>query len=393
MVYMKTDTKKICIVSTIPLAINVFMVPHIEMLLKQYDVTLMANGDECEFILPKHSILNKSLHIIPIKIERNIHILRDIQILWKLIRFFKYEKFDVIHTILPKAGLLGMLAAKITNVPIRIHIFTGQVWVTKNGMFRSLLKAMDMLIAKSATLLLADSFTQRDFLIQEKILTANKISVLGNGSVCGIDTNRFRQNHIIRGIIRKQLKINDHNILCLYMGRFTIDKGVLDLSTAFLALAKRYPHAHLMYIGTDEGNLGTVLSHQMQSIIDRFHILNFVKNPEDYLAAADIFCLPSYREGFSNVVIMAASTGLPILASKIYGITDSVVDSETGILHEPKNIKQIEKGLEVLITSHDTRQSMARLGQNRVHSLYATPILVNAMKRFYENAFKNQNHA
>ena len=376
---MTSSRKKICIVATIPMSINVSMKPHVDMLSELYEVTLIANGKVYDF----SALFGEHMRAIPVNISRSVSLMQDLFALLRLFKIFKDEHFDAVHSITPKAGLLAMLAALVAGVPVRIHTFTGQVWANKSGVVRWGLKAMDKLIAKCATGLLTDSFSQRLFLINEKIVQSEKILVLGNGSVCGVDIERFSPNLVKRLQIRSELSIPEDAIVCLYLGRLNPDKGVQDLAAAFASFAANTPYAHLMVVGPDEGGMSEVLQSVLRNCSDQYHRIGFTNKPEDYMAAADIFCLPSYREGFGSVLIEAAAAGVPALASNIYGITDAVVNGRTGMLHEPKNVAQIAEMLQKMINDNLLRQNMSVQATVRVKELFATQVLVDAMRNYY----------
>jgi glycosyltransferase involved in cell wall biosynthesis len=384
---MTSARKKICIVATIPLSLNVFMKPHIIMLTQYYDVTLIANGVEKDFA----NSTDEHIRIIPVSIARAVSLLQDLMALIRLFKIFKSEQFYAVHSITPKAGLLTMLAALAAGVPVRIHTFTGQVWATKSGVVRWGLKVLDKLIARCATSLLTDSFSQQAFLVDQKIVQTNKITVLGNGSVSGVDVERFKPNLSAKQRIRSDLKIPQEAVVCLYLGRLNPDKGVQDLAAAFARVAAKMPNAYLIVVGPDEGGLSEILQNILSDCSHQYHRIGYTNKPEEYMAAADIFCLPSYREGFGSVLIEAAAAGVPALASDIYGITDAVVNGQTGILHEPKNINQIIEYLQELISDDAMRQNMSDQGIKRAKELFATHVLVTAMQNYYQSLLSNKN--
>jgi glycosyltransferase involved in cell wall biosynthesis len=357
-----------------------FMKPHIKMLAEQYDVTLLANGVEQDF----STLLNENVRFTPVNIARKISLFLDMTALFQLYSIFRKERFEVVHSLTPKAGLLAMLAAFSAGVPHRIHTFTGQVWANKVGVARLGLKIFDKLVAKCATGLLTDSVSQSQFLIAQHIVEKEKIVVLGNGSACGVDAKRFKPNLTIRHQIRSNLSIPDSAIVYLFLGRLNKDKGIKDLAYAFAELAGNMPHAHLLVVGPDEGDMDTVLHSILAKYLAQFHSVGFTSKPEDYMACADIFCLPSYREGFGSVLIEAAAVGIPAVASRIYGITDAVVDGETGLLHQPKNIEEIKRALLTLSNDKGLREKMSKQAMDRAHDFFATDILVNGMRQYYK---------
>lgn len=372
---------KICVVATVPFALHAFMKPHIEMLAEQYDVTLIANGLESDM----SSLLNENVHFIPMRITRKVSIVSDIAALINLYQVFRRERFSVVHSIMPKSGLLAMIAAFLTKVPYRIHIFTGQVWANKVGFVRGSLKFLDRVTAKCSTHILADSFSQRRFLIEQNIVVDSKISVLGNGSICGVDIKRFGPDLIKRCQIRSTLNIPDSAVVYLFLGRLNKDKGIQDLAKAFAEIADSTPSAHLLVVGPDEGGMDEILNSLLKSCSHQFHRVGFTNKPEDYMAMADIFCLPSYREGFGSVVIEAASVGLPTVASNIYGLIDAVKDGETGILHPPSDIEEIKRALLVLTNNAEMREELSKKAMARAHDMFSMNSVVDAMRQYYVN--------
>lgn len=381
---MLSRRKKICIVATVPYALVMFMKPHIAMLAEQYDVTLIANGTEQNF----STMLNEHVRFIPVNVVRKVSLWRDAICLFQLYKIFSRHQFDVVHSLMPKTGLLAMLAAFFVGVPYRIHTFTGQVWANKVGISRWCLKVFDTLIAKCATHLLTDGFPQLQYLVDQRIVNENKIMVLGSGSTRGVDAKRFKPNLLIRHKLRSNLSIPQDAIVYLFLGRLNKDKGIHDLAYAFASIANVLPNSHLLVVGPDEGGMDITLQIMLKKYSSQFHRIGFTDKPEDYMACADIFCLPSYREGFPSVIIEAAAVGVPAVASNIYGLVDAVKDGETGILHQPKNIEEIKQALIVLTNDAEMRSKMSVQAMKRVHKLFSTDILVSEMSKYYYNLFR-----
>ena len=169
-------------------------------------------------------------------IERDIAPLKDLIALWQMTRELRRGRFDLVHSVTPKAGLLAMVGGFLAGVPHRIHTFTGQVWATRRGLGRFVLKNMDRLTALTATRVLVDSPSQRDFLLLQGVVKADKSMVLGEGSIGGVDLQRFRPDPEIRKAVRTQLGVDDSVPLLLFVGRLKRDKGILDLAKAYAML-------------------------------------------------------------------------------------------------------------------------------------------------------------
>lgn len=375
--------KRICIVATVPFAIKVFMRAHIDVLKADYDVTLVAS-DSAKALA---ELLGDNVSYISLQIERKISIKNDVLALINLWRLFRREKFDGVHSIMPKSGLLAMIAARYAGVPLRLHTFTGQVWATQSGLRRLMLKISDKVLATNSTRVLADSHSQRLFLIENNIVKASKIIVLAEGSVAGVDVNRFKYNAKAHNQIRLQNKIHRGAIVFLFLGRLNHDKGLMDLSRAFAMAAKQDANIHLLVVGPDEENLDMEFSALAQKFPGRVHRVGFTDCPESYMAAADVFCLPSYREGFGSVIIEAAAVGLPSIASRIYGITDAVEDGVTGMLHAPATDHEIAEAMLRLASNKDLRSRMGKAARVRVMDKFSQARVTGAFVDFYREMF------
>jgi glycosyltransferase involved in cell wall biosynthesis len=362
------------------MVLHFFMRKHIEKLSEVYDVTLLVPAtqeDVAEF-------LNENVSFIPFVIERKISVVSDLRSLLSIYRLFTSNKFDCVLSIMPKSGLIAMLGGFFARVPKRIHIFTGQVWSTKIGFSRWFLKSLDVLLSFCATHLLADSFSQRDFLIESGVVKGQKIGVLGKGSISGVDLSRFRPDAQIRRDIRIQLGIPETDFVFLFLGRVSLAKGVLDLVRAFTQVVQVRPNTHLLVVGPDEDGIDTAMLEVLEACQKNYHRVGFTKRPQDYMAASDVFCMPSYREGFGLAVIEASAAGLPALASRIYGLTDAVEEGTTGIFHAPGDSSEIAAGMLELSENSERRQAMSLAGIARVKSDFSEECVVSEMLDFFK---------
>jgi glycosyltransferase involved in cell wall biosynthesis len=321
---------------------------------------------------------------VAIPIARPIAPWADLVALLALFRLFRKRRFDLVHSITPKAGLLAMLAGWLAGVPLRLHIFTGQVWVTRAGLMRTLLKSADQLIARLATHALADSPSQREFLIAQGIVAARKSAVLAQGSSCGVDTARFRPDAAARERVRRDLGIPPDAVVFLYLGRINRDKGLLDLAHAFAEVGTGYPGVHLLLVGPDEGNLRAALAAAAASCSTGLHSVDFTDRPQEYFAAADVCCLPSYREGFPTTMLEAAAAGLPAIGSRIYGITDAIVEGETGLLFEAGDVQQLALSMRTLAGDASLRQRMGGKARERAVRDFSSAVVTAALLEYYE---------
>lgn len=319
-------------------------------------------------------------------IVRRPSFLADLKALLKLIIFICRVRPDVIHTISPKAGLLGAIAGFCCLVPIRIHTFTGQVWVNKRGVVRFLLKSFDVAISLLCTHLLADSPSQKKFLIDNGVIKTDKISVLGNGSICGIDQERFKRENEVRKKLREKFTIGESDVVFLFMGRLNRDKGVYDLIEAFQRLNSHSSEVWLLLVGAcEDEQLTEILLNGSNRIIYQ----KYSSTPENFYWMSDVLCLPSYREGFGNVIIEAAAASLPCMASRIYGITDAVEDGYSGMLHEVGNVEEIRACFEYWIEDSQSVTDMGNYARQRAVEKFSTKILVKDFLNMYKKLGAN----
>ena len=370
--------KKIAFVLTTDFAVKAFLLSHLRALSEFYEVTVIVNTEGKDFLRAE----TIDAVVIPLEFSRKISLATDVSCLFQLIKLFHQYKFDAVHSVTPKAGLLCMLASWLVCIPLRVHTFTGQVWASKTSIKRLLLKWVDCLIAALTTHNLIDSPSQMQFLLDEKVTKSAKSHVFAKGSISGVDITKFKPNVDARLAIRNQLKIAEDKLVFLFIGRLNRDKGVMDLAQAFSQLNNS--NLHLLFVGPDEQDMQAEIM-KTQSNQAHIHFIGHTDTPEAYMAAADVLCLPSYREGFGSVLIEAAAVGVPAIASRIYGITDAVVDNETGLLHEPRNVDAIKMLMETVANNEALRNKLGKQAIERVVKDFSSELITQAWVDFYQD--------
>ncbi len=373
--------KRICIVTAAPETINTFFKDHIKLLSKLYCVTVITSNNIN--ITPN---IPKNVQLIYLNIKRNINLYRDLSALITLIKIFKKEKFDLVLSITSKVGLLSSLATYFSTAENRLHWFTGQIWATKNGLSRFFFKYIDKFIAYNVNFALVDSQSQLKFLISEKVLKNNKGSILGKGSICGVDQKKFKFNHNFKLSIKNKLGLHKNDKVILFLGRLNREKGIFDLIQAFHLIVNETKKVHLVLVGPDEENVEMNLSLSNQ-LHPNIHFVGRTFEPERWLCIGDIFCLPSYREGFGISVIEAAAIGLPAVTSRVYGLTDAVVENETGLMHEAGNVCEIAIVIKRILNDNKLRNRLSKNASERAklyfNHMYISKLLVNYIRNIF----------
>ncbi|MDA0244289.1 MAG: glycosyltransferase family 4 protein [Chloroflexi bacterium] len=372
---------KICRIVTVPLTFEVLFDEQLQYLSAQnIALTLVSGQAERPFTT------NLPYHIIPL--TRTIHPFADAKAIWHLVRLLRQGQFDITHSNTPKAGLVTAVASWLARLPIRIHTFTGQVWVEQTGLAKYMTKWSDKLIGRLSTHCYADSFSQRGFLIQEGIVPASKIGVLGQGSVAGVNLAHFNPARFApekRPALRAQLGIAPEDVVILFLGRITRDKGIAELIAAFRQLTHPTHQVHLLLAGPIENIRESLPQDVLDTIHTHNHIhnLGFVEDPAEWMLVSDMFCLPSYREGFPVGVLEAAAMGLPVVATAVTGTVDAVIHNHTGLLAPVKNAEALRQALQQLVDSAVQRQTLGQNGAERIRRDFAAEKIHQAQAEAY----------
>lgn len=376
--------KKLIFVATTPFAVNAFLRSHLLALAKTHEVTLCVNTKS----YPLVDDVARVVQVRHIDIARKIAPMQDLRALLQLLCCFREIRPVTVHSLTPKAGLLAMLAGCLARVPWRFHTFTGQVWTTKTGVSRSLLKYIDRLIAICASHVFADSASQCRLLEAEGVVPRGGVKLLGQGSVAGVDLGRFRPNPVACAALRAEIGVADDVLVFLFVGRLVRDKGVFDLVEAFSLLNSRHEAWELWMVGPDEEGLRTTLQALGKQLGARIRYFGSTPNPELYMAGADVFVLPSYREGFGSVIIEAAACGIPAIAYRIDGVIDAIIEDRTGCFVVKGDVGGLAQVMERLGSNPDLLNDLGREAWHRAVNDFSSLTVSAAWLAFYRSVLQ-----
>lgn len=378
--------KKICIIASSPKGIRSFWRTNVEKIATQYDVYIVANIDGNN----KDDLSDLKIKGVKnISIERRPSIIKDIKAVWALYRYFRRMQFDAFISMSSKASLISSLAGFLAHIHIRIRIFTGQIWANKRGFSRLFYKFIDNITVFLNTDICVDSKSQREFLVDNGILKRDKAVVLANGSICGVDIDRFKPNPILRTEERNKFGIKDNEIVFAFMGRVNRDKGIYELLKAFDKLCKQYNETRLVMIGNTEGILECEFSlYQNIKVNQNLILYGYTSFPERALQIADVFCLPSYREGFGMSVIEAASIGLPVICSDAYGLRDSFVNDKTGLMCRVADVDTLYWCMLEYYLHKEKRITHGNNGRVRVMNDFSMELVSNAWLNYFKDLLR-----
>ncbi len=357
---------KLLRITTEPISLNLLLKGQLKFFKENgYKVyTASADGQEIKDIKEREQVAH---FILPY--TRIISPFADLRALLLTFKLIKKLNPDIVHTHTPKAGLLGMIAAKLANVPHRLHTVAGMPLMEAKGINRRILQFTEKFTYRMATAVYPNSYNLKKW-IESHLRPKNaKIKVIGQGSSNGIDTTFFRRTRLIleqAKDIRKKLKITNSTTVLVFVGRLVRDKGVNELVDVFDTLGEE---AHLILVGDFEDHREPLEETTKQRIFryENIHHVGFQRDIRAYLCAGDIFVFPSYREGFPNVVLQACSMELPCLVTDINGCNEIVKNEFNGLFVTPKDTVSLERQLLRLIQDGQLRRKLS--GQARLVAL------------------------
>lgn len=373
--------KKICFVVAVPGTAQSFLRDHMNALSEKYDIYLMGNITESDSIYVQDLPLTG---IIKIDIRRGISLWNDLKAVFQARKIFKQYTFDAVHSVTPKAGLVCALAGKLAGVKHRTHIFTGQVWATRTGLMRRLLKFMDIVIVACNNHILVDGKSQRKFLVKEGVLKNGHAEVFCHGSIAGVNSERFVPSVDDRTAIRKEIGIKDNQTVFIFLGRFNHDKGIGEIYEAYNRIAGERQDVFLLFVGYDEEGYLTKL-HEYDNIKEglNFHFYGATRTPGRVLNAGDVYVLPTWREGFGTSVLEAACIGLPCICSDAYGVLDAYVDGETGLRCHVGDANSLYSCMVEMANNPELRKKMGENARTRALRDFNVKPISEAWLQFY----------
>lgn len=342
-------------------------------------VALSSPGKELHEIGEREGV-----RTVAVSMERHISPFKDLRSLWGLFRVFRREKPRMVHSMTPKAGLLCMMAAWMARVPVRVHTFTGLVFPTATGLTRKILMLTDRVTCGCATHVVPEGEGVRNDLSNFHI-TKKPLRVLGHGNVRGIDLRRFDPaDPDVRAEAGKLRK--PELFTFIFIGRLVRDKGINELTKAFVRLNGEFPDTRLILVGRAEPELDP-LAPETLAEIDGNPAIEAVGGQADvrpWLAASDALAFPSYREGFPNVVIEAGAMGLPSIVTDINGSREIIIEGRNGTIIAPRDAEALYRSMKEMLTHPETRARMAAEARPLIASRYEQGYVRRCLKEYYK---------
>ena len=385
-------SNKIIRITTSPLALKYLLPGQMKFMQKNgFDVIMIsADGKERNGIIE-----NEGCPHIVVPLTRRITPWQDLKCLWQLIKIFRKERPNIVHTHTPKAGLLGMIAAYICSVKIRIHTVAGLPLMVEKGIKFQFLKVIEKITYASANHVWPNSNSLKKYIIETNLTKRSTLEVILNGSSNGINLNRFNKKSLNKEIIEEiktSIVFSEKNTYLLFVGRMVADKGITELVTAFSILQKKQHQLKLILVGPFEKELDPLPFDTLQEMENNssIHHIEWTDYVEYYMSLAHYFVFPSHREGFPNVLLQAGAMELPIICSNIPGNIDVVTNNETGITFEKQNEEDLINSIFCAIKSPCESQKMASKLKEIISGQYAQEVIWQALLGKYNELLSNR---
>ena len=341
---------KICYITTVSLTLDMFVLESAKYIHDHtdWDITFVCNDDEAfQQRLPEY------IHFYPIKMERGIS-LAGVKAMLEMKKFFQKQKFDLIQYSTPNASLYASMAGKFAHIPVRLYCQWGMAFVGFTGFKRKVFKAIEKTVCRLSTWIEPDSNSNLKFSHEEGLYPEKVGSVIGKGSACGVNLNKFdvAKKEAYRKQIREKLGVPTDAFVFGYVGRITRDKGVNELLAAARNMLGKNENVYLLMVGPEE--VDDTVNQELyiwSKNSSQIRYAGFTRVVEQFMAAMDCYVLPSYREGFGMSVVEAEALAVPVIITNIPGPVDGMVKDVTGLVVEKKDIKGLEEAMQKMMNS------------------------------------------
>jgi glycosyltransferase involved in cell wall biosynthesis len=356
-----------------------------------FRVTLISSPGD----LLERTAVREGVAAISLPMQREIAPLADLVSLVRLWWLLLWLRPDLAEFSTPKAGLLGSIAAWCAGVPARVYMLRGLKLETSKGLKRRVLLAAERVAARCAQVVLCNSESMRTQALALGIAPAAKLRILGDGSSNGVDVDRFCPSLTPgptpgSGGMRKWLGIPAEAPVIGFVGRLTRDKGMPEMIEAFSQILVRQPEARLLLVGwfdQAEDALGEEVRRRIASH-PRILCTGFVSDTAPYYRAMDVMVLPTWREGFPNVVLEAAASGIPVVTTVCTGSCDSVVPEVTGLLIPPGYPEAISEAVLKLLANPERRVRMGEAARQWVSMHFSDERVLRLATAFYADMIR-----
>ena len=386
--------KKLIRITTVPISFKVLLKGQLRFMTSNgFDVKgVSSEGEELREVRENEGIVMEAINM-----SRKITPFQDLKSLWEMWNFLRKEKPQIVHTHTPKAGIIGMLAARLAGVPHRLHTVAGLPLMEATGTKRKILNFVEKLTYSSATRVYPNSKGLYDFILQNNFTQSNKLKIIANGSSNGINTTFFSPEQVSeteKAALREKLNIQPDDFVFVFVGRIVSDKGINELIKAFSELQtveNKPTDIKLLLVGGLENDLDPLNPETLAEINQNRDIISvgFQQDVRPFFAISDALVFPSYREGFPNVVMQAGAMGLPSIVSDINGCNEIIIEGENGLIIPSKNVEKLKEKMLTLAKDKNLYTKLKGNSRRMIENRYEQSVVWNALLEEYEGLLQS----
>lgn len=366
--------KKITFIVINKNVINVFLINHLKLLIKYYEIHFISPIDS-KYIKIDNILFNNKF----LKLNRDLNFFNFFNCFLSLLLHIKKNKSHLFISIHPKNGLLLSICKYFQNFT-SVHIITGQIWANMRGLKKIIFKSIDNLIFKKNDYLLVDSNSQISYLKKNNLIY--NFDCINNGSICGVNLNKFKKSKINKIEFQKKYLLQINSKFILFVGRINLSKGIDLLLKAFDRIIKNNEDCYLLIVGRDEIGFDNLINKYSTNLKKKVFKFDHTNDITYFYSIADIFCLPSYREGFGLSVIEASASSLPVIVSDIYGLQDSMIDKVTGLKFKSGDHNSLYDKIDYLIKYPSQSEKFGEQGKAFVEKNFHFKDVTNFLYKY-----------
>lgn len=357
-------------ITTVPISLKILLKDQLKFINRYFDVVgVSSEGKELHDVA-----LDEGIRTVSLNMTRKFTPLKDLVAVVKMIILFRKESPDIVHSHTPKAGIIAMLAAFLTNVPIRLHTVAGLPVMDSKGLKRITLLVVEWLTCKCATKVYPNSRGLEAFLLEVVNVPSKKLKIMGSGSSNGVDVRYFDLTPEVQKLAQceKARYGLEDSFVFTFIGRVVKDKGIEELINAYIKLSVEYRNTRLVIVGLEEP-LTDPVSNRSQALLKNSKGIvctGFMDDIRPILGVSDCLVLPSYREGFPNVVMQASCMNVPSIVSNINGCNEIIQDGRNGLVVEPKSVDGLYSAMKRVVADRGLLSDLAARSRDSVVEKY-----------------------
>jgi len=382
---------KLIRITTVPISLNILLKGQLAFMRDHFEVLAVSSGpqEELDEVSRREGVPNRK-----VEMTRAITPVQDLKAVWQLYQLFKKEQPQIVHTHTPKAGIVGLLAARLAGVPHRLHTVAGLPLLEATGAKRKLLDFVEKITYRCATKIYPNSQGLYDIIIEKEYTKTSKLKVIANGSSNGIDTTHFSPKQVSEAektALREKLGISSRDFVFVFVGRLVGDKGINELIDAFVGLNSlllgkgAVGEAKLLLVGPLETDLDALQPETLLEIESNPNIVSvgYQKDVRPYFAISNTLVFPSYREGFPNVVMQAGAMNIPAIVSNINGCNEIIKEGKNGTIIPVKDSGAILEKMSQFLMDKPYYNSLKKKSREMICDRYEHNVVCQAILKEY----------